>query len=143
MLEAGWYVQPQLTHAGRPPTLHLTLSAATAPHVEEFLTALRSAVTRAVAAAPVRVDPEVADFVRALDPAALSDEDFDGLLVAAGLTGGAGDGGTAAAGPVADAAPLVLPRRMAEINALLDLASPSLREALLIAFLDRLSRPVR
>ena len=29
MLEAGWYVQPQLTHAGHPPTLHLTLSAAT------------------------------------------------------------------------------------------------------------------
>ncbi len=32
---------------------------------------------------------------------------------------------------------------MAEINALLDLASPALREALLMAFLDRLSRPVR
>jgi hypothetical protein len=30
---------------------------------------------------------------------------------------------------------------MAEVNALLDLAVPALREALLIAFLDRLSRP--
>ena len=30
---------------------------------------------------------------------------------------------------------------MAEVNALLDLAAPALREALLMAFLDRLSRP--
>ena len=130
MLEAGWYVQPQLTHAGHPPTLHLTLSAATAPHVEEFLATLADAVARASAAGPVEVDPGVADFVRALDPAALSDEDFDGLLAAVGM--GASDTGTA-----------VLPHRMAEINALLDLSTPALREALLIAFLDRLTRPVR
>ena len=145
MLEAGWYVQPQLTHAGHPPTLHLTLSAATAAHVEEFLTALRDAVTRAVAAGPVQVDPGVADFVRTLDPAALSDDDFDGLLVAAGLVGGdeGAAHGPATGEPGAGAAPLVLPRRMAEINALLDLAAPALREALLIAFLDRLSRPSR
>ncbi|CAN5498754.1 aminotransferase class V-fold PLP-dependent enzyme [soil metagenome] len=127
MVAAGWYVQPQLSFAGRPPTLHLTLSAATAPHVEEFLTVLRDAVAAAVRAGPVVVDPGVADFVRALDPATLSDEDFDGLLLAAGLTGD-GSGG-------------LLPERMAGVNALLDLAAPALREALLIAFLDRLSRP--
>ena len=38
---------------------------------------------------------------------------------------------------------LALPARMAPVNAMLDVASPALREALLIAFLDRLSRPVR
>ena len=36
-----------------------------------------------------------------------------------------------------------LPESMAEINALLDLAVPALREALLSAFLDRLQRPAR
>ena len=36
-----------------------------------------------------------------------------------------------------------LPESMAEINALLDLAAPALREALLSAFLDRLQRPAR
>jgi glutamate/tyrosine decarboxylase-like PLP-dependent enzyme len=130
MLEAGWYVQPQLTHRGHAPTLHLTLSAATAPHVEEFLAALASAVETAVAAGPLPVDPGVADFVRALDPASLSDDDFDGLLAAAGMAAGEGGG-------------VALPRRMAQINALLDLAAPALREALLVAFLDRLTRPVR
>ena len=130
MRAAGWYVQPQLTHAGHPPTLHLTLSAATAAHVEEFLTALAAVVATAVDAGPVRVEPGIVDFVRALDPAALSDADFDGLLAAVGLDGsGSGDE--------------ILPARMAEVNALLDLATPQLREALLVAFLDRLSRPVR
>ena len=32
---------------------------------------------------------------------------------------------------------------MAEVNAMLDVASPAMREALLMAFLDRLQRPVR
>jgi sphinganine-1-phosphate aldolase len=130
MTAAGWYVQPQLTFAGRPPTLHLTLSAATAPHVEEFLSVLADAVATAVQAGPVQVDPGVADFVRALDPSALSEQDFDGLLAAVGMTGGPGSGAA-------------LPQRMAEVNALLDLAVPALREALLVAFLDRLSRPSR
>ncbi|HSJ22877.1 MAG TPA: aminotransferase class V-fold PLP-dependent enzyme [Nocardioidaceae bacterium] len=127
MATTGWYVQPQLSFEGRPPTLHLTLSAATAAHVEEFLAALASAVSVAVAAGPVEVAPDLEDFVRALDPAALTESDFDGLLAAVGM-GGEEPG---------------LPERMAEINALLDVASPHLREALLIAFLDRLSRPVR
>jgi glutamate/tyrosine decarboxylase-like PLP-dependent enzyme len=127
MTAAGWYVQPQLSFAGGAPTLHLTLSAATAPHVEEFLAVLGDAVAAAVEAGPVRVDPGVADVVRALDPAVLTDADFDGLLAAAGLLG---------EGPG-----LALPERMAEVNALLDLSAPALREALLTAFLDRLSRP--
>ncbi len=124
----GWYLQPQLSFAGRPPTLHLSLSAATVPHLDEFLDALRGAVAAARAAGPVRVDPAVAQIVEALDPSALTDSEFDALLAAAGLTPGEGD---------------VLPERMAGVNALLDLAAPALREAVLIAFLDRLLRPAR
>jgi hypothetical protein len=127
MARAGWYVQPQLSFGRHGPTLHLSLSAATAGHVPEFLAALRGAVNGAVAAGPVAVDPDVADFVRALDAAKLSDDDFDGLLAAAGLLGGG--------------AGLDLPEAMAPVNALLDLAAPALREALLTAFLDRLQRP--
>jgi sphinganine-1-phosphate aldolase len=129
MAARGWYVQPQLSYGEHPPTLHLSLCAATAPLVEELLTALEEALRAARAAGPVSVDPGVADVVRALDPATLGDEEFDGLLAAAGLTPGEG----AAA----------LPERMAEVNALLDLAAPELREAVLVAFLDRLLRPSR
>ncbi|QWF21620.1 aminotransferase class V-fold PLP-dependent enzyme [Nocardioides sp. LMS-CY] len=124
----GWYVQPQLSYAGQPATIHLSVSAATLAGVDDLLTALSDSVAAAVAAGPVTVDPEVAAFIGVLDPNTLTDADFDGLLAAAGLAGG-GD--------------LALPERMAEVNAMLDLASPRMREALLVAFLDRLQRPSR
>jgi glutamate/tyrosine decarboxylase-like PLP-dependent enzyme len=128
MAARGWYVQPQMSYADTPATIHLSVSAATLAHVDELLTALADAVAAAVAAGPVSVDPGVAAFIAALDPQALSSDDFDGLLAAAGL---AGDDD------------LALPDRMAEVNAMLDLAAPSMREALLVAFLDRLQRPTR
>ena len=125
MLDRGWYVQPQLSYRGRPPSLHLTVSAATSPHVPEFLTALSVAVTDAVNAGPVDVAPELAAAAQSIDPASLDDAAFDGLLEVAGLGG---------PGAVA------MPERMAPVNALLDAAPPALREALLIAYLDRLTR---
>jgi glutamate/tyrosine decarboxylase-like PLP-dependent enzyme len=131
MAARDWYVQPQMSYGGQPPNIHLSVSAATLAHLDDLLTALTESVAAAVAAGPVGVDPGVAAFIETLDPAALSDDDFDGLLVAAGLIGGSDDGG------------LTLPDRMAEVNAMLDLASPAMREALLVAFLDRLSRPTR
>ncbi|MCZ4498614.1 MAG: Pyridoxal-dependent decarboxylase [Marmoricola sp.] len=131
MAARGWYVQPQMAYDGQAATIHLSVSAATLPHVPEFLAALAEAVAAAAASGPVVVDPGVVDYIRALDPSALTDADFEGLLAASGLVG-EGDGGE-----------LALPTRMAEVNALLDIASPAMREALLVAFLDRLSRPVR
>ena len=127
MLGRGWFVQPQLTHGGHPPTLHLTFSAATAPLVTDLVTALRDSVQAAVAAGPVQVAPELAAAASTLDPATLDTAAFDGLLQLAGLAGPGGG--------------LALPERMAPVNALLDVAPPRLREALLVAFLDRLSRP--
>ncbi len=130
MTRAGWYVQPQLSFEGADPTIHLSLSAATADHVEEFLTALTDGVAAARASGPISIDPGIVEFVTSLDAATLSDDDFDGLLAAVGMAGGDGNA-------------VGLPESLAEINALLDLAAPALREALLSAFLDRLQRPVR
>jgi glutamate/tyrosine decarboxylase-like PLP-dependent enzyme len=131
MTARGWYVQPQMSFAGQPPTIHLSVSAATLTVVDEFLAALAESVATAVAAGPVAVDPGVAAYIETLDPASLSDADFEGLLAASGLVGESADG------------ELALPARMAEVNAMLDLASPPMREALLVAFLDRLTRPTR
>lgn len=127
MLLRGWFVQPQMGYRGMPPTLHLTLSAATAASVPDFVTDLRAAVSAAQAAGPVRVAPELAAAASSLDPATLDEAAFDGLLALAGLADADGS--------------LALPQRMAPVNALLDVAPPPLREALLLAFLDRLSRP--
>jgi hypothetical protein len=131
MLARGWYVQPQLSYAGRPASVHLSVSAATLAGLDDFTRALSESVAAAQAAGPVAVDAGVVAFIESLDPAALGDDDFDGLLAASGLVGESADGS------------LALPERMAEVNAMLDVAAPAMREALLVAFLDRLSRPVR
>jgi glutamate/tyrosine decarboxylase-like PLP-dependent enzyme len=131
MLARGWYVQPQLSYDGQPATVHLSVSAATLAGVDDFTTALHASVAAAQAAGPVAVDAGVVAFIESLDPTTLGDDDFDGLLAASGLVGESADGS------------LALPERMAEVNAMLDVASPAMREALLVAFLDRLSRPVR
>ncbi|MDQ4112430.1 MAG: aminotransferase class V-fold PLP-dependent enzyme [Actinomycetota bacterium] len=140
MAVRGWYVQPQMSFAGSPATIHLSVSAATLPHVPELLAALAEAVAAAVATGPVTVDPAVAAFIGDLDPFSLSEEDFDGLLLAAGLVGAAGTEGDPS---TSSGHRLALPQRMAEVNAMLDLASAAMREALLLAFLDRLTRPTR
>jgi len=129
MLDRGWYVQPQMSYAGHGPSVHLSVSAGTRAHVDEFLAALASSVAAAQESGPIVVDPGIAAYIESLDPSSLTDEDFDGLLAASGLVG-EGPGGE-----------LELPKRLAEVNAMLDLASPAMREALLITFLDRLQRP--
>jgi glutamate/tyrosine decarboxylase-like PLP-dependent enzyme len=125
MAERGWFVQPQLSYGDRPPSLHVAISAAT--DASAFLAALADSVAAARRAGPVPVDAGVAELLRTLDPTTLGDAEFDLLLAAGGL---AGDGGE-----------LGLPDRMAPVNALLDVAPPALREAVLVAFLDRLARP--
>lgn len=126
MLARGWFVQPQMSFRGEAPSLHLSMSAATAPRVAEFRNALGEAVTAAVDAGPLAAPAQLVALVTTIDEAALDDAAFDGLLAAAGLLGPGG---------------LALPERMGPVNALLDAAPPPLREALLVAFLDRLSRP--
>ena len=129
MLARGWFVQPQLSYHDLPATLHLTLSAATAPSVPDFVMALQEATSVAREAGPVRIDPTLAGLVTSLDPSTLDEAGFAALLAAAGLAGE--DGGVA------------LPEQMAPINALLDVCPPALREVLLTGVLDLLSRPTR
>ncbi|GAB2601582.1 pyridoxal phosphate-dependent decarboxylase family protein [Kribbella endophytica] len=127
MATRGWFVQPQLSFRDQPPSLHLTVSAATAHRLDELVDALTTATHSAQTSGPVHISPDLAAAATALDPSTLDDAAFDGLLSIAGLAT------TAATG--------TLPTQMAPINALLDVAPPALRETLLIAFLDRLMRP--
>ncbi|MBC9957911.1 aminotransferase class V-fold PLP-dependent enzyme [Yimella sp. cx-51] len=125
MQQRGQYVQVQLPYAGGPANMHLSMSAASLAIIDDVVAALVESVDAARESGPATVAPELAEAARALDPATLTDADFDGLLQIAGLAGDSGD--------------LALPQQMAPVNALLAVASPALRERLLIAFLDRLS----
>jgi sphinganine-1-phosphate aldolase len=126
MLDRGWFVQPQMSFGAMPASLHLTVSAATAVSVPQFLEALAESVAAAVASGPIVVDAQLREAAATLDPATLDDAAFDGLLALAGLGSGTSE--------------VTPPDRMAPVNALLDVAPPALREALLVAFLDRLTR---
>ena len=128
LLARGWYAQPQMRFGPFPATLHLSVSAATVPRLPEFLAALTAAVEAAAAQGPVALDPQVAGALASLDPTTLDERGFEALLALAGLGSGGG---------------VALPERMAPVNALLDVAPPAVREALLRGFLDRVSRPVR
>ena len=127
MLARGWFVQPQMAFGSAPANLHLTLSAATAPSVLDVVAALEESVAAVRAAGPVEVPEELAAAAMAIDPATLDETAFDGLLQVAGLAGEDGE--------------LALPERMAPVNALLDVAPPALREALLLAVLGRMLQP--
>jgi glutamate/tyrosine decarboxylase-like PLP-dependent enzyme len=121
MRARGWYVQPQFAHQSSPVNLHLTVTAANRGGEPEFLADLAASVAAARSSGPVVVDDGVAAFVAALDPDALTGEQFAGLLAAAGLGDGSG-----------------LPARMAPVNALLAVAPARLRERLLLEFLGAL-----
>ncbi|RRO20618.1 aspartate aminotransferase family protein [Saccharopolyspora rhizosphaerae] len=124
MAARGWYVQPQFAHQSSPANLHLTITASNRGSEGDFAAALRDSVRAARAAGPVVVDEGIAAFLADLDPDALTSEEFGQLLAAAGMGGGAG-----------------LPERMAEVNAMLALARPALRERLLQEFLGLLYQP--
>lgn len=123
MLARGWYLQPQFGFGASPANLHLTVTAALSGQEDALLADLRTSADAARAAGPVVVADEIAAVIAALDPDALTPEEFGGLLAVAGL---GGEGG--------------LPERMAPVNALLALASPRLRERLTTEFFSRLQQ---
>src|SRR6478735_7398890 len=127
MLDRGWFVQPQMRFRDLPATLHLTFSAATAASSDLIAADLADATAAARTTGPARPPVELVAMASAIDPATLDEATFTGLLTAAGLAGGDGT--------------LVLPERMAPVNALLDALPPELREALLLGVIDRLARP--
>ncbi|MBY8873960.1 aminotransferase class V-fold PLP-dependent enzyme [Micromonospora sp. PLK6-60] len=127
LAERGWHTQPQLSYAGLPASVHLTVTAAVAPRVAEFGPDLAGAVAATRAAGPVRLSAELLALAGALTPEALTPE------LVAGLAAGLGLGGDPAGGP--------LPARMAVVNTLLDVVPVAVRERLLVEFVGLLQRP--
>jgi sphinganine-1-phosphate aldolase len=126
LLARGWYTQPQLRFGPFPPSVHLSLSAST--RVTEFLDVFKASVKSATAAGPVSLSADLVSAIKRVDLRTLDDESSDALLQLVGLS---------------SSGSVVLPDRMAPLNALLSVASGPVRQALLIGFLDRLTRPSR
>ena len=125
----GWHTQAQLSYAGIPASLHLTVTAAVEPQSAQFVPALAEAADAARALGPARLPDDLRAAAGALAPESLTPEVVAGLAAGLGLGGGSAGGGSP------------LPDRMAPVNALLDAAPARLREALLTEFLGLLQRP--
>ena len=119
----GWHTQPQMAYGGLPASIHLSVTAAVAPRVGDFRSALDDAVAAARSAGPVTVPAEIEAMATELTPDALTSEMVARLAHSLGLGGD-------------DPHP-----RMAPVNAILNLAPPRLRERLLVEFLSLLQRP--
>ncbi|MEV6971766.1 aspartate aminotransferase family protein [Hamadaea sp. NPDC051192] len=118
----GFFLQPQLSYAGMPASLHLTLTGVSAEGVDALLATLAIAVeaARAIGPAPTA---GLAEMIGGLDFAALDDATFASLLPAVGVS-------------FAEGTP-----RMAAVNGVLDGLPPAAREALLTRFLSALYSP--
>jgi len=124
----GWHVEPQLSHGPFPRALHLVISAATVPRLGEFLDAFKASVKSAAAAGPVQLPPELVEAVRTVDLRDFDDAARDRMLDLIDFDIGPG---------------MALPDRVAPLNAVLDLASAPVRQAIMIGVLDRQSRSRR
>ena len=120
----GWHTQPQLPYGGLPSSIHMTVTAAVAPRVGEFATAIGSAAADAMAHGPVRLPDNVLALVEMLGRSedAITPEVVARLAASLGLDGAA-------------------PGRMAGVNAVLAAAAPRLRERMLVEFLSLLQTP--
>lgn len=119
----GWFLQPQLSYAGIPPNLHLTLTGVSLAGVDALLDVLAQAAEEAAGLRP-DVPEGLSEVIEGLDLSTLDDRTFVELLGSVGveLGGPAGSG-------------------MSVVNTVLDDLAPATREGLLVRFLSALNSP--
>jgi glutamate/tyrosine decarboxylase-like PLP-dependent enzyme len=117
----GWFIQPQLSYAGIPANVHLTLTGVSLPGVDALLSVLDESM-RAARAAGRPVPPDgLVEGLLSLDLDTIDDATFAALLSSVGVDlRGAGQ------------------PEMAVVNTVLDALPARTREALLIRFLSAL-----
>jgi len=125
LTERGFHTQPQMGYAGLPRSIHLTVTAAVAPYVAEFVLALGESAAAARAHGPVELPGHLLELVASLSASTLTPDVVAGLAAGLGLGAGASP----------------LPARTAAVNTLLDAAPVPVRERLLAEFLSLLQRP--
>jgi sphinganine-1-phosphate aldolase len=115
----GWFLQPQLSYAGIPANIHITVTGVTLLGVEAMLEVIAEAAEAARERGPAELPEGLVELVAGLDLDALDDAAFGELAAAVGVDlGGSGQ------------------PEMAVVNAVLDALPADRREAILIRFLS-------
>ncbi|WP_030909194.1 pyridoxal phosphate-dependent decarboxylase family protein [Streptosporangium amethystogenes] len=115
----GWFLQPQLSYAGIPANIHITVTGVTLRGVEAMLEVIAEAAEAARGRGPARLPEGLVELIAELDLDTLDDETFGELAASVGVDlGGSGQ------------------PEMAVVNAVLDALPADRREAVLIRFLS-------
>lgn len=124
MHQRGWMIQPALSFDNSPAHIHLSVSASNVGWEDELLKNLAECVAIARQMPDGELTRLITGSLEGTDLSAVSDADIMGMLAAAGVKDGA------------------LPRRMADINGVLDALPAMVREKVLSAFVnDMFSQP--
>ncbi|WP_101790513.1 pyridoxal phosphate-dependent decarboxylase family protein [Nonomuraea indica] len=116
----GWFLQPQLSYAGIPANLHITVTGVTLAGVEAMLKVIAESAGAARRRGPVRLPEGLVELVAGLDLDALTDAEFAELAASVGVDLRPGSGQP----------------EMAVVNTVLDALPAASREAVLVRFLS-------
>ncbi|MFC6087101.1 pyridoxal phosphate-dependent decarboxylase family protein [Sphaerisporangium aureirubrum] len=115
----GWFLQPQLSYAGIPANLHITVTGVTLAGVDAMLEVIAASAGAAREKGPALVPEGLPEILASLDLDALDDATFTELAASVGVDlGGSGQ------------------PEMAVVNTVLDALPAATREAILIRFLS-------
>ncbi|TDE53608.1 aspartate aminotransferase family protein [Nonomuraea mesophila] len=116
----GWFLQPQLSYAGIPANLHITVTGVTSAGVEAMVKVIAESAESARLRGPVVLPDGLVELVAGLDLDALDDTAFAELAASVGV----------------DLRPGAGQPEMATVNAVLDALPAPAREAVLVRFLS-------
>ncbi|GII57221.1 aspartate aminotransferase family protein [Planotetraspora thailandica] len=122
----GWFLQPQLSYAGIPANLHITVTGVTLAGVDALLDVISAAAEAARLKGPATVPDGLAELIAGLDLDALDDATFTELAASVGID---------LSGPEGASEGTAQPE-MAIVNAVLDALPAPTREAVLVRFLS-------
>ncbi|GAA2210484.1 aminotransferase class V-fold PLP-dependent enzyme [Nonomuraea monospora] len=116
----GWFLQPQLSYAGIPANLHVTVTGVTLSGVEAMLKVIAESAVAARERGPVVLPEGLVELVAGLDLEAIDDATFGELSASVGV----------------DLRPGTGQPEMAVVNTVLDALPAEAREAVLVRFLS-------
>jgi glutamate/tyrosine decarboxylase-like PLP-dependent enzyme len=118
MKERGWYIQPQLSFDSSRKNIHISMNESSSNLADEFLSDLKDSVSRAKDIPTASCVSEVQMLLNNRGGGNITDEETKGMMAFLGIEG------------------TNMPKRMAEINEILNIMPSNLREQLLIGFLN-------